>query len=147
MRPDLSRALQGVAMTMISKVIPEVQTPFGQQEVGLAAQLAFWASEESERGADNLVNETRATRELLQAGLPLAGDSTREVESALATPAAPNLRLSTLQAENDGVRKGLVTLQAALEANSSPEAKVLNERIWAELIESTRRRQFTVRLG
>ena len=147
MKPDLSRALQGVGITMISKVMAEIQTPFGQQEVGLAAQLAFWASEEAERGADNLVTETKATRELLLAGLPFAGAAAGEVEAALATPAAANFRLSSLEAENDAVRRGLVALQAALEANPSPDAEALNERIWAELIESTRRRQFAVRLG
>jgi hypothetical protein len=139
--------LQGVGITMISKLMPEIQTPFGQQEVGLAAQLSFWAAEEAERGADRLVTETRITRELLQDGLSLAGNARSEVEAALATPPAPNFRISALQAENDGVRAGLVALQAALEGNDSPAAAALTERIWAELVESTRRRQFQARLG
>src|ERR1044071_4094866 len=147
MRPDLSRALQGVGITMISKLMPEIQTPFGQQEVGLAAQLSFWAAEEAERGADRLVTETRITRELLQDGLSLPGNARSEVEAALATPPAPNFRISTLQAENDGVRAGLVALQAALEGNDSPAAAALTERIWAELVEFTRCRQFQARLG
>jgi hypothetical protein len=146
-RPDLSRALQGVAITLISKVLPEMQTAFGQQEVGLAAQLVFWAAEEAERGADALVNETRATRELLRDGLPLAGAASEAVQTALATPPAANLRLSTLQAENDGVRRGLVALHAAVEGQDSEQAVAMNERIWAELAESTRRRQFQARLG
>lgn len=147
MRPDLPRALQGVGITMISKLMPEIGTPFGQQEIGLAAQLSFWAAEEAERGADRLVTESKATRELLAEGLPLAGEARAAVEAALATPPAPNLRISTLQAENDSVRRGLVALQAALEGNPSPEAAALNERIWDELVESTRRRQFAARLG
>ncbi|MGE0598572.1 MAG: hypothetical protein AB7J35_01935 [Dehalococcoidia bacterium] len=147
MRPDLPRALQGVAITLISKVIPEVSTPFAQQEVGLAAQLAFWAAEEAERGADRLVTENRATRQLLQDGLPFAGEAAEAVKSALATPPAPDFRLSSLQAENDGVRRGLIALQTALESNRSPAAHELNERIWAELAESTRRRRFQARLG
>lgn len=147
MRPDLSRALQGVGITLISKVSPEVQTAFGQQEVGLAAQLVFWAAEEAERGADSLVNETRATRELLNDGLPLSGTAREAVELALATPPAPNLRLSSLQQENDGVRKGLVALHAVIEGNPAAEAVALNERIWAEIVESTKRRAFQARLG
>ncbi len=147
MRPDLPRALQGVAITMLTKIMPEVGTPFGQQEVGLAAQLAFWAAEEAERGADRLVTENRVTRQLLEDGLPLAGDSIGAVRDALATPAAPDFRLSSLQAENDGVRRGLIALQSVLEANDAPAARELNERIWAELAESTRRRRFQARLG
>jgi hypothetical protein len=126
--------------------MPEIPTPFGQQEAGLAAQLTFWAAEEAERGADRLITETRATRELLSDGLPLAGAAKAAVEQALATPPAPNFRISSLQAENDAVRKGLVELHAAIEGNSSPEASALNERIWAELVESTRRRQFAARM-
>lgn len=147
MRPDLSRALQGVGITLISKVVPEVQTAFGQQEVGLAAQLVFWAAEEAERGADSLVNETRATREILRHGLPLAGAAREAVELALATPPATNLRLSSLQTENDGVRRGLVALHAVVESTPGAEAQAFNERIWAEIVESTRRRQFQARLG
>ncbi|MEO8539957.1 MAG: hypothetical protein ABI577_09480 [bacterium] len=147
MKPDLSRALQGVGITLISKVIPEVTTSFGQQEVGLAAQLSFWAAEEAERGADRLVTETRETRQLLADGLPIAGEARADVEAALATPAAANLRLTTLQMENDGVRRGLIALQAAVEGNLGAEAIALTERIWAELVESTKRRQFAVRLG
>lgn len=147
MNPDLPRALQGVAITLISKVMPEVATPFGQQEVGLAAQLAFWAAEEAERGADRLVTETRETRQILQDGLPIAGEAAAAVKNALATPAAPDFRLSTLQAENDGVRRGLIALQTVLEASDDSAARALNERIWAELAESTRRRRFQVRLG
>jgi hypothetical protein len=132
---------------MITKLMPEIGTPFGQQEAGLAAQLSFWAAEEAERGADRLFNETKITREILREGLPLAGDARPAVEAALATPPAPNLLISSLQAENDSVRKGLVALHAALERDESPAAVALNERIWAELVESTRRRQFAARLG
>lgn len=146
MRPDLSRALQGVGITLVSKLAAEIRTPFGQQEAGLAAQLSFWAAEESERAADRLVTETRATRELLREGLPISGPARPAVEAALAASPAPNLRISSLQAENDAVRKGLVELQAAIENNPSPEARALNERIWAELVESTRRRAFAARI-
>ncbi len=147
MRPDLKRALQGVGVTLLSKVMPEVQTAFGQQEVLIAAQLVFWAAEEAERGADSLVNETRATRELLRDGLSLSGAAREAVELALATPPAADLRLSSLQAENDGVRRGLVALHEVVESAPGSDAHAFNERIWDEIVESTRRRQFAARLG
>lgn len=147
MRPDLSRALQGVGITLVSKLLPDIQTPFGQQEAGLAAQLAFWAAEEAERGADRLVTENRATRALLADGLSFAGDAAADVRTAISTPAAPDFRVSSLQAENDALRRGLVALHAAVEANPAEGAHALNERIWGELVESTRRRQFAARLG
>lgn len=147
MRPDTSRTLQGVAVNLLTNVMGETKTPFGQQTVGIAAQLALWIAEECERGADRLVVENRATRELLADGLSLAGPARPEVEAALATPPANNVRISTLQAENDALRRGLIALHAVVESAEGSEAHAFNERIWDELVESTRRRQFALRLG
>lgn len=147
MRPDVSRTLQGVAINLLTNVMAEIRTPFGQQTVGIAATLAMWVAEEAERGADRLVVENRATREILKAGQMLAGAATAAVDAAIATPGASDFKISSLQAENDALRKGLIALHAAVESSPSPEAQEMNGRIWDELIESTRRRQFQARLG
>jgi hypothetical protein len=133
-------------MNLLMNVAPDTKTPFGLQTVNLAGALALMASEESERAADRLVTENQIVRELLSDGLSLAGDARAAVEVALATPPAPNLRVSSLQAENDALRRGLIELHSAAESGETPEAAAFNERIWAELIESTRRRQFQVRM-
>lgn len=147
MRPDTSRTLQGIAINLLTNVIAEVKTPFGQQTVGIAASLAMWIAEETERGADRLVVENGVTREILADGLALAGTARAAVEAAAATPAAPNFRISSLQSENDSLRRGLIALHAAVESNPSADAQSMNERIWSELLESTRRRQFQARIG
>ena len=89
MRPDTSRTLQGIAINLLTNVIAEVKTPFGQQTVGIAASLAMWIAEETERGADRLVVENGVTREILADGLALAGTARAAVEAAAATPAGP----------------------------------------------------------
>ncbi len=147
MRPDVSRTLQGVGINLLVNVAADVKTPFGLQTVNLAGALALMASEEAERAAERLTTENRAVRELLRDGLPLAGASAAAVEAGLATPAAANLLVSSLQAENDALRLALIELHAAVEGTATPEAAAFNERIWAELLESTRRRQFQARLG
>lgn len=147
MKPDPSRALQGVAVTLLTSVMSEIKTPFGMQTVGLAGQMTLWLAEEAERGADRLVIENRATRELLAEGLSLAGESQAEVAAALATPPARDYKISSLQAENDALRRGLVVLHAAVESAPGSDAHAFNERIWDELVESTKRRQFAARLG
>lgn len=147
MRPDPSRTLQGIAVNLLTNVMAEIKTPFGMQTVGFAGQLTLWLAEEAERGADRLVVENRATRELLSDGLSLAGAARSEVETALATPAAADFKISSLQAENDALRKGLIALHGAVEAAQGSEAHAFNERIWDELVESTQRRQFQARLG
>lgn len=146
MRPDTSRSLQGIGINLLMNVLPDTKTPFGQQTVSIAGALSMMIAEEAERAAERLSTENRLVRELLVAGLPLAGESRAAVETGIATPVAPNLLVSSLQRENDALRRALVVLHAAVEADPSPDAAAMNERIWAELIESTRRRQLQARL-
>lgn len=147
MRPDPGRVLQGIAVNLLTNVMQEIRTPFGQQTVGIAGSLAMMAGEEFDRAADRLVTENRIVRALLAEGLALVnGQTAPAVNAALTTPAAPDFRVSSLLAENDRLREGLIALQAALEQHHAPEARALDERIWAELIESTRRREYKNRL-
>jgi hypothetical protein len=146
MRPNPDRTLQGVAMTLLTDVMREVQTPFGQSVVGMAGMLTMMVAEEFERAADHFIVENAAVRDLLTAGLEVVSEAQKAaVVSALATPGAPNYRISSLQAENDALRAGLIQLHAMVEELDSPEAEALDSRIWDELIESTRRREFSVR--
>ena len=146
MRPDTSRTLQGVGINLLMNVSPDVRTPFAAQTVNLAGMLAMMAAEEAERAADRLTTENRAVRDLLRDGLPFAGGNKTVVEAGLATPVAANLRVSSLQAENDALRRALIVLHEAVEGSSLPGAAEFNERIWAELAESTRRRQYQARI-
>lgn len=147
MRPDPGRVLQGVAVNLLTNVMQEIRTPFGLQTVGIAGSLAMMTAEEFDRAADRLVTENRTVRAILSDGLPLVdGDAAAAVSAAIATPAAPNFRVSSLLAENDALRAGLVALHAGVDHAATPEARAMDERIWAELIESTRRREFTSRL-
>lgn len=147
MRPDPGRVLQGVAVNLLTNVMQEIRTPFGMQTVGIAGSLAMMTAEEFDRAADRLVSENRAVRAILADGLPLvSGDAAAAVAAAIATPPAADFKVSSLLAENDSVRAGLIALQAGVEPAATPEARAMDERIWAELIESTRRREFTSRL-
>lgn len=147
MRPDPGRVLQGVAVNLLTNVMQEIRTPFGQQTVGIAGSLALMAGEEFDRAADRLVTENRIVRGILADGLPLVdGSAGPAVAAAIAAPTAPDYRVSSLLAENDALRAGLVALHAAIEHSTAPGARELDERIWAELIESTHRREFKSRL-
>jgi len=146
MRPNPDRTLQGVAVTLLTDVMREIQTPFGQSIVGMAGMLAMMVAEEFERGANRLVVENGVTRELLTEGLGVVSEAQKAaIVGALATPAAADYRISTLQAENDALRAGLIQLHAMVETMDSDAARALNERIWDELVESTKRREFSVR--
>lgn len=146
MRPNPDRTLQGVAITLLTDVMREVQTPFGQSIVGMAGMLTMMVGEEFERGAHRLVVENEATRRLLTEGLGVVSEPQKAaLVGALATAGAADYRITSLQAENDALRAGLIQLHAMVEAMDSEAAKALDERIWDELIESTKRREFSVR--
>ncbi len=147
MNPAAPRVLQGVAVNLLSEVLPRIPTPFGQQLVGIAAMLDMMIAEEFDRAADRLVTENRAVRALLAEGSTILGEQCPpSVASAVKSPPAPSLRIPDLQRENDLLRAALIDLHAAVEQTPGEAARAFEERIWAELIESTRRRHLVSRL-
>lgn len=147
MRPDAGRVLQGIAVNLLSNVMPEIRTPFGQQTVGIAGALTMMLAEESDRAANRLSVESAIIRGILTDGLPLTRDEAHAaVSAALATPAPADIRVSSLLAENDALRAGLIALHAAVEQLETPEGRAVDDRIWAELVESTRRRDFQAKM-
>lgn len=142
MRPDVPIVLNGIAGTLATKVLPEIRSPFGQQTIGLASQLCFMIAQEFDRAAARLVEEDAAILGLLERALPMLeeGALRERLLQALETVPGEDLRVSALQVENDGLRALLIDLHAAVEALGTPEAASLNELIWDELRESTRRR-------
>lgn len=147
MRPDAGRVLQGIAVNLLSNVMPEIRTPFGQQTVGIAGALTMMLAEESDRAANRLSVESAIIRGILTDGLSLVrNEAQAAVSAALATPAPPDIRVSSLLAENDALRAGLIALHAAVEQLETPEGRAMDDRIWAELVESTRRRDFQAKM-
>jgi ethanolamine utilization microcompartment shell protein EutS len=146
MKPEPGRVLQGVGVSLLTAVLPEVATPFGQQTTSSAGALALMISEEFDRAPERLSRENAAVRAILADARGVTPDQAAAIDQALAVKAA-DLRVSTLQKENDALRAALIGVHAAVEAIDTAEAKALNERIWAELVESTKRRAFATRLG
>ena len=146
MKPDPARVLQGIGISLLTSVISEVKTPFGQQTVSSAAGLALMVSEEFDRAADRLLRENAAVRAILADARAVVPGVADAIDGALRT-SAPDHRVSSLQAENDALRRVLIDVHAAVEGSDGAAETALNERIWAELIESTNRRAFATRLG
>lgn len=149
MRPDPPKVLSGVAMTLLTQVMPEIQSPFGVQTVSLAGGLAMMVAEEFDRAASRLVEENAAVLEILQRarGVIHEGGIEEKLETAMGELPGSDLRVSALQAENDRLRGLLIEVHVAAEAAPGAEAALLNELIWDELKQSTRRRHFSGRAG
>ena len=148
MRPDAGRVLNGVAVALMTRVAPEIRTPFGQQLAGLSAVLLRVVATEFDRIADRLSVENAAVAAILSDAAAVLPDASRNVRAREAANAAtpPDLRVSTLQAINDRLRAILVDVHAAIEETPGEEARAREERIWEELRESTRRRHVEARV-
>ena len=106
--------------------------------------LAMMIAQEFERAAARLVAENAAVEALLaDAGAALADAELRAVAEAR----QPSLLISDLQARNHALRDALTRLHARVETLDTPLARDLEARIWAELVESTRRRQLDMALA
>lgn len=141
MKPEPQRVLMVMAGAL-GMLIPEVATPFGQQTSMLSAALSMVLAQEWDRAASRLVEENVAVTGLLQrARLAIKDESlhARINEVADRIPAT-DLRISALQTENDGLRRLLVEVHAAVDGVDGDEPELLNRLIWDELRESTRRR-------
>jgi len=147
MRPDAGRVLNGVAVALMTRVAPEIRTPFGQQLAGLSAVLLRVVATEFDRIADRLSVENAAVAAILSDAAAVLPDASLNVRAREAANAAtpPDLRVSTLQAINDRLRAILVEVHAAIEETPGEEARAMEERIWEELRESTRRRHVEAR--
>jgi hypothetical protein len=132
----------GAIAAGVAGQLPDTPTPFGQQTLGIAAGLSMMLAQDIDRAPARLVDEHRATAAILRDAIAVIGDDalTARIEDALARDILADLHVSALQAEDDRVRELLVEVHARVEALNTAEALVLNERIWAELQESTRRR-------
>ena len=146
MRPDVPRVLNGVAMSLATEVMREVQTPFGQNALSYAAGLLTMIAQEFDRAAARLVEENAAILAILARAQSAMDDPGLQDRIARELGQIPgqDLRVSALQAENDRLRALLIDVHATVEAMDTAEARALDQLIWEELQESTRRRHLAM---
>ena len=132
MTPTVPIVLNGLARTLLMDLAPQVTVAYAGQTVQLAGVLTMMVAQEFERAAARLVEENAA----VEAILADAGDDF----ASLAEAREPSLLVSALQARNRDLRAALTRLHAQVDTVDTPEARALEARIWAELVESTRRR-------
>ena len=142
MRPQPPQVLMGMAGVLMMQVAPELQTPFAQQNIGSVAGILAMLAQDFDRAAARLAEENEAMVALFRrasTAVPTRPLQSRIVQEIAANPNA-DIHVSKLQAENDRLRRLLVEVHALVEPLPGAEAAAINEEIWDELRESTRRR-------
>jgi hypothetical protein len=141
-KPDIPAVLAELAGLVARNAAPDLDPAERAGALGLSAALLGMAAEAWDGAAQRLVEENRALRALLSDAGDRAG-----ADAALAGAEDDDLRISVLSAANARLRAGLIALQAAVEAEDSPEARALESRIWEELRLSTERRHMSSALA
>ena len=149
MKPDPPLVLHGIMAEFARHVGPEVQTPFSQGVFGLGVTMLGMIAQEYDRAAARLVEEDDAIVALFEDATYLLteGELKERIREELQRPRHENLRVSALEQDNARLRALLIDLHAAVEQLNGDEAVTMEERIWAELQESTRRRHIKSRLA
>ncbi|MCH7719161.1 MAG: hypothetical protein IIB21_06790 [Chloroflexi bacterium] len=123
MRPNGEELLRGVQSSLTTYVLPELQTAYARTELMLVQALLGILASEWDSGAQRLVDDNAALRELALRGaeaLDSADASLAGELRSLAGEADSSLRLSDLSAANGRLRGAIGRLGALLEGTDTP---------------------------
>ena len=123
MRPNGEELLRGVQSSLTTYVLPELETAYARTELMLVQALLGILASEWDSGAQRLVDDNAALRELARRGgeaLDSADASLSGELRSLSGEAEPSLRLSDLAAANGRLRGAIGRLGALLEGTDTP---------------------------
>lgn len=122
---------------MSEEFVPKLEG-FSANNAAMMAAMLQMISEEWERAASRPVEENAAIRAILRRAAAVLGD-----DGLLAHAAGTDadLRISSLEATNDSLRRMLTDVHARIESTTGPAARELEQAIWDELRASVERRR------
>lgn len=121
MRPYPEEVVAALQRGMVSHFAPELQSSYAQSQFGAGAMLFGVALRDANTAAQDLVDANAALRELLaDVGTALKASDAPDAPAAAGVAgrlpeAAPDVRLSSLRAENDALRAIFCELAAIIE--------------------------------
>lgn len=145
MIPEPSQALQIIMGTLMMEIAPNMRDDYRQANVNLLGFVAMLIATEYDRAADVRLTENRELRVLFERAASVVDDpNLRERLSAAAAGADPDLRVSQLTAANNDLRRLLIELHAAVEAQAVPAAVEIAREVWAFLRRASERRAIQI---
>jgi len=146
--PDVPTVLTGIVRSAMMDLTSETDSPYRQFTLQMMSALLMMISQEFDRAAARLIDENDALVALFRdAQSAVRDDALRAaLRDAVAAPSPPVL-VSALRERNRPLRDLLIRLHVHVETLDGPAARALDERIWAELAASTRRRHMDLANG
>ena len=145
MRPQADHILRTTATTLITQYLPGIEKEHERYELGLSALLMMVVSEEFDRAAHRRIEENHALRRIFAESLSVIKDDDlkRRVERA-SERTEDNYHMSALDKLNCELQEVLIELHTHIEALEGEGARNINEAIWTELENWTKRREFMI---
>ncbi len=145
MRPEPDQILRTAATTLITQYMPGIEKDHEKTDLGLSALLMMVVSEEFERAAHRRIEENNALRRIFTGSLSVIKDDDlkKRVKEA-SEKAEDNYHMSVLDKLNCELQEVLIELHTHIEALEGEGARNINEAIWAELENWTKRREFAI---
>ena len=145
MRPQADQILRTTATTLISQYLPGIEKDHQKTDLGLSALLMMVVSEEFDRAAHRRIEENQALRRIFTGSLSVIEDDDlkRRVEIA-SERTEDNYHISVLDKLNCELQEVLIELHTHVEALEGEGARKINEAIWMELENWTKRRESTI---
>lgn len=137
MKPDVSIVAAELASRLRTDLMAEL-TGFRANVAAMGAELLDMIAEQWDGAAANLVSENQTIRVLLRQGGEVFGDPGL-IEGAKGDDS--DLRISSLQKENERLRQALIGLHERVEADGGQAAKQLDDAIWQLLLRSVEMRR------
>lgn len=122
MRPSGEEILRGVQQSLLTYVLPEVQSAYARTELMVVLTLLGIVADEWDGAAQRLADDNDALRDLARRAADLG------LADGLAAPAGKrdaSLRISDLATTNDRLRAAIARLAPALEAGDSAPVREL----------------------
>lgn len=141
MKPEVNKVMTALSGTILTKIMPNLNSEYAQRDAGLLSLIMTAASEEYDRAAEVRVAENRDMRTVFAAAAHEVQDRelSDRLEAAAKTTDA-NLRISALNKSNNELRQLLIDLQVYVEGQDADWASAIDRQIWDALRASTKRR-------
>jgi hypothetical protein len=139
MKPPAAPVAAFLATRMSQEIAPKLEG-FSAGNAGMIGAMLQMMSEEWDRAASRLVEENAAMRVILRRAAAVLGDASL---NAAAAGDDADLRISSLDAANDALRRTLTDAHARVEEAAGSDARALEAAIWDELRASVARRRFS----
>lgn len=139
--PEVDKVLMSFSGTLLTKVMPHVNSEYAQKDLTMIALALNGASEEHDRAAENRMAENRAMREIFKEAANLLKDEILRAKADAAYTTEPkSLRIRDLNAANAELSELFIELQAHVELQTGSEWRAFEEKLWNELKARGKRR-------